>query len=64
MPLLGYERFCCPACGGLAVMDEVERFTTFETIVSDEPRPRRSGRPPKPWRTVRDSRLEGLDLAS
>jgi hypothetical protein len=62
--LTGHEQFRCHACGGLAVLDEVERFSTFDTLVTDEPRPRRCGRPPKAWRAVRDSRLDGLDLAS
>jgi hypothetical protein len=62
--LAGRERFHCHVCGGLAVMEEVERFATFEAVVVDEPEKRRCGRPPKPWRPVTDSRLDGLGLAS
>jgi hypothetical protein len=48
--LAGGESFRCRICGGGAVLDEVETFSTYDDI-DDEPdeRPRR-GRPPKPWR--------------
>jgi hypothetical protein len=47
----GREQFRCTTCGGGVLMDELERFSTYEDIGDDldEERPRR-GRPPKPWR--------------
>jgi DNA-directed RNA polymerase subunit N (RpoN/RPB10) len=48
--LQGGEQFRCFTCGGRAIMDEVETFSTYEDIDEEtEQRPRR-GRPPKPWR--------------
>jgi hypothetical protein len=49
--LVGSERFRCDACGGILMMDELERFSTYDDDVDEEleHRPRR-GRPPKPWR--------------
>ena len=51
--LLGSERFRCDTCGGALIMDEPERFSTYEDVDDElEQRPRR-GRPPKPWRHAR-----------
>jgi hypothetical protein len=48
--LVGGERFSCTTCGGGAIMDELETFSTYEDIDDElDERPRR-GRPPKPWR--------------
>lgn len=48
--LAGGEKFRCTACGGALIMDELERFSTYEDVDDElEERPRR-GRPPKPWR--------------
>ncbi len=53
--LVGGERFRCPTCGGGAIMDEIETFSTYEHLEDEvEERPRR-GRPPKPWRPVATS---------
>ena len=62
--LTGHERFRCGACGGGAVVDEVETFCTYDDAVEDDDsdRPRR-GRPPKPWRRAVDTRLLDLGLA-
>jgi hypothetical protein len=50
MRLVGGERFRCNACGGILMMDELERFSTYDDVDEElEQRPRR-GRPPKPWR--------------
>lgn len=61
--LTGTENFRCRSCGGGAILDDVETFTTYDEVV-DEPaeRPRR-GRPPKPWRHTSVDPLAGLDLA-
>jgi hypothetical protein len=45
----GGEQFRCGTCGGPALMDEVETFSTYDDRDEDVDRPRR-GRPPKPWR--------------
>ena len=50
--LVGSERFRCTACGGTLMMEELERFSTYEAVDDElDERPRR-GRPPKPWRHV------------
>ena len=50
--LFGGERFRCTTCGGALMMDEPERFSTYEDVGDElEQRPRR-GRPPKPWRAT------------
>jgi hypothetical protein len=65
--LAGTETFRCSTCGGPAVVDEVRDLTIYtDDGVDDEnetPRPRRRGRPPKPWRSVVDPRLAELDPA-
>src|SRR5215207_6722625 len=63
--LMGGERFRCPTCGGGAIMDEVETFSTYDEVDEDlDQRPRR-GRPPKPWRrgTASPSWVEELGIA-
>jgi len=63
--LAGGERFRCTTCGGGAIMDEVETFSTYYDIDDElDERPRR-GRPPKPWRsrTANESWLEELGIA-
>ena len=50
--LVGGERFRCDKCGGILMMDELERFTTYDDVDDElDQRPRR-GRPPKPWRHI------------
>jgi hypothetical protein len=62
--LSGSEQFRCSTCGGGAVVDEVETFSTYDAILEDEleERPRR-GRRPRPWRAPPDERLRALGLA-
>jgi DNA-directed RNA polymerase subunit N (RpoN/RPB10) len=64
--LIGDERFRCTTCGGVVIIDELERFSTYADIDDDalENRPRR-GRPPKPWRRTPDAPdwLEELGIA-
>jgi DNA-directed RNA polymerase subunit N (RpoN/RPB10) len=65
--LVGDERFRCTTCGGGVIMDELERFSTYDQNDADDDlgeRPRR-GRPPKPWRRTPDSPdwLESLSTA-
>ena len=50
--LVGGERFRCSTCGGILMMDQLERFSTYDDVDDDlDARPRR-GRPPKPWRNT------------
>jgi DNA-directed RNA polymerase subunit N (RpoN/RPB10) len=63
--LAGGEQFRCSTCGGRAIMDEVETFSTYDEIDEElDKRPRR-GRPPKPWRRGTDSPswIEELGIA-
>jgi hypothetical protein len=63
--LSGGERFRCSTCGGGAIMDEVETFSTYDDVDDElDERPRR-GRPPKPWRrgTASPSWIEELGIA-
>jgi hypothetical protein len=64
--LVGNERFRCSSCGGPAVTDELETFTTYDEVVDEEEeevrRPRR-GRPPKRFRILTDDRLIQYGLA-
>jgi len=63
--LTGFERFRCGACGGGALIDEVETFSTcLDAENLNEPGARRRrGRPPKPWQMPEDSRLSVFKLA-
>src|SRR5829696_6223842 len=63
--LAGGEQFRCSTCGGRAIMDEVETFSTYDEVDEElDKRPRR-GRPPKPWRRGTDSPswIEELGIA-
>jgi hypothetical protein len=63
--LAGGERFRCSTCGGGAIMDEVETFSTYDDVDEElQERPRR-GRPPKPWRrgSASPSWLDDLGIA-
>jgi hypothetical protein len=63
--LAGGERFRCSICGGGAIMDEVEIFSTYDDVDEElQERPRR-GRPPKPWRrgAASPSWLDDLGIA-
>ena len=59
----GREQFRCSTCGGPALMDEIETFSTYDDRDEELDRPRR-GRPPKPWRIrSSDDLLRDLGLA-
>ena len=63
--LVGNERFRCDSCGGYAITEEMETFTTYDEVLDDEEeerRPRR-GRPPKRFRVLTDDRLAQYGLA-
>lgn len=66
--LAGTETFRCGTCGGPGVVDEVRDFTIYAddggAEDEEEARPRRRGRPPKPWRNVVDPRLAELESVS
>ncbi len=62
--LNGREQFQCVSCGGRAIVDDVETFSTYDDAIEDEePERRPRGRPPKPWRRLPDTRLVELGLA-
>lgn len=57
-------RFRCRTCGGNALLEDVEVFSTWDDGDElEEPRKRRRGRPPKPWRSQEDSRLVAFKMA-
>lgn len=60
--LMGKEQFRCTECGGRALTEDVETFSTFDGMFEDE-QPKRRGRPPKRFRPLADVRLASLGLA-
>ena len=61
--LQGNEQFRCASCGGGAMIEDVEAFTTYDDLFDDEPERPRVGRPPKQFRPLVDSRIAELGLA-
>ncbi len=61
--LAGDEWFHCEVCGGKAIVEEVERFSTYEELVDEAPASPRRGRRPAPLRSAQDSGLVDLGLA-
>jgi hypothetical protein len=65
VPFTPSLRFRCPVCGGAGALDEVDVFSTYDELPTDEaqdaePVSRGPGRPPRPFPPPRGV---GLDTA-